>query len=345
MSDRIERSDRRFPDSQNGRIRQAYQGKPSPYQFTSRGMIVGSGNPRGMVQRDAPTAASLSLGRKHVRSANRRTPIRRLTSAVVTGGIGDFMAIESFLTQENRSSITQILLATRASRGIIELIRSCPSLQHWKPVEVWNDFTRFFCFYSLEEVAIRLEGNRHLHRLVSHSADLSIMKVFAEIEQSNISCQSSFMMEPLADIEKYSLPENFFAICPYTINDERDHRRNVTPPEWESILRIMESKNTHGVVLNIGNGFIPSHPLLIDFSNKTTLPESIEILKKSHGYLGIDSSLSVLATKLHSAKNLAIKSVNPHLQRYRSIYYAPHSEFNFITENLIEYFEEDRWIG
>ena len=84
------------------------------------------------------------------------------------------------------------------------------------------------------------------------------------------------------------------------------------------------------VVLNVGNDFIPTDDVIINLNNQTNFLESIEILKKGSGYLGVDSSLSVLATKLFPVSNLYVKSQNHHLQNFKHIYYMPQTDFSFI---------------
>jgi len=57
-------------------------------------------------------------------------------------------------------------------------------------------------------------------------------------------------------------------------------------------------------------------------------------LKKSIGYIGIDSFLSVLATQLFAQKDLLIKSKSIFLYGHKSQYYAPHKNFEFIVRDI-----------
>ena len=131
------------------------------------------------------------------------------------------------------------------------------------------------------------------------------------------------------------MPENYVTICPYS-NDKRNTARDFTEKEWDYILDYLKQINLNGVILNVGNDEIPNDNNLIDLSNKTTLIESIEILKNSNMYIGIDSCLSVIAAQKFDKNKLIVKSQNPHLTRTKHIYYSPKSSFNFIVIKIDE---------
>lgn len=132
------------------------------------------------------------------------------------------------------------------------------------------------------------------------------------------------------------MPENYYCIVNSTPYNRRwfNNQRYFTQHEWNSVLNFLKTKGIKGVVLNIGNDFVPNSPYVVNLTNKTTICESIEILKNSKGYIGVDSCLSVLAARLFDNNNLYIKSNNKHLYDWKHVYYHPKTNFNFLRRNL-----------
>lgn len=255
---------------------------------------------------------------------------------LITGGVGDAMAVESLMTDEERQSINCIFYATRAAQPCIELftnLSTFPNLK--KQLLLWKDFTKIFGFNVKQHLIDKLCAYQPndlqdvVKTLMEQIDDYSIGKIFYEERKYTY---SSFVKVNLACIKKFNLPESYYCICPYSGNDKRDIRRDFDHSDWETIINFLKSKNTSGVIVNSGNEYIHDHPLLINLNNKTTIREAVEVVKAAKGYVGIDSAFSVIATKVCKPENILIKSLNVHCYRWAHIYYAPQENFDFIKK-------------
>lgn len=257
-------------------------------------------------------------------------------SVFFSGGIGDVLALESFFSEEQRNCLKAVYYGTNKQAGVEAMLKSLPNYpalkQHYT---VWNDFSDFWCFYSKVDCIAKLKDNnrRIMPGLVS-SKDWSIIVKFGDIKKGRLKYNgSSFLKHKLADVGEYQLPESYIVICPYS-TDKRLKERDFTDSDWKECYRYLERTGTKAVVLNEGKDVIPVHSNLIDLSNKTTLPKAIEVLKNAKGYVGIDSSLSVLAAKLFDEPQLVIKSCNQHCYENAVCYYAPKTEFGFLANKI-----------
>lgn len=264
--------------------------------------------------------------------------MNQVESVLFTGGIGDVITVESYLPVTTSQSIKHIYYATRAHKALSSLfglgLVSFPNLQ--SQVALWEDFSNLFAFGAKEQVQHKLHSsNKQLPDNWSRVADCSIHKFFPDVDAGWFPYKGScFLQQEIAPVDKFNLPADFVCICPYTVNDRRFANRDFSTADWTNVLAEITKRGVAGVVLNTGPDPIPEHPNIINLSNKTTLPESVEILKYSVGYMGIDSCLSVLAAQLFDRENLFIKSNNQHLFTWRHVYYAPHTIFPFILSRM-----------
>ncbi len=108
---------------------------------------------RGNTSRDR-TTKTIKPVRNHFYSSSSYIspilPFRKTVSSSVllTGGIGDFIAVDSFLSTEQKNSINTLYLATRAYAGISSIAKNIyPNL---KDIIVLNtDWSKIFCAFSL----------------------------------------------------------------------------------------------------------------------------------------------------------------------------------------------------
>ncbi len=268
-----------------------------------------------------------------------------MTEAILfSGGIGDILTIESFIKEKDRNSLQSIYYATRAHKVIQEIMKALPNYPNLKEhIVLHEDFSKIFAFHNKAEVISAMinaknvnsiEKNQYarINAALSKVQDYSISKIFMEIPNMRPYTGSSFLKFKVSDI-KQDLPENFIIICPFSA-DKRNPKRDFNEKDWQFTIKFLQNNNMKGLVLNSGPDFVPSHELIIDFSNKTTFLESIEIMKKAKGYIGIDSCLSVLAAKLFNPPLLIVKSNNGHLFSNLYSYYYPQKNFKFVKRNL-----------
>lgn len=257
---------------------------------------------------------------------------------LLTGGIGDVIAIESLMTDTERESIDCIFYATRAAKACIELFTDIPTFPNLKKQSiVWEDFTKIFAFHSKRHFMDLLnarsanELRKLIKELMDKIEDYSIEIIF---NQKRPYTYSSFIKYKLASIEKFNLPTNYYCICPYSINDQRVITRDYNSTDWQDTINILETRSIPGVVLNLGDDPVPTHPHIINLSNKTTIREAVEIVKNSQGYLGIDSVFTVIATKIIRPDCIFIKTHNVHCHKWKHVYFAPQQSFDFLRKTI-----------
>lgn len=255
---------------------------------------------------------------------------------LVTGGLGDVMTVESYLTDEQRRILKCVYYATRQAKAVRQMFESIPIYRKLEHVVLWEDFSKFFAFYSKTDVTDRM--TKHKLKLPHdwHEVDdQSIATVFPLVNNHTLKYNgSSLLTAPVADLGRFGLPEKYVVTCPYTINDKRSPDRDFGPADWDVLIKYVEKHGTKAVVVNQGADPIPEHPGIVNLSNKTTVGEAVEVVKKASGYFGIDSAFSVIAAKLFDPPNLVVKTKNPFLRSHKHIYYAPKKSYGFIREQL-----------
>lgn len=257
-------------------------------------------------------------------------------SILLTGGIGDVLAIEAFLPDEQRAFLSTILYATpkyKIVREIFCALPNYPRLEHHQVV--WDDFSNFWCFYKRDGCISHLHSiGRPVPNELTTCQDLSIATIFPLIK---IKCLkftgSSLVKHTVADIRKFDLPNAYITLCPYS-TDKRFNTRDFQEEDWRYVIQALERRNIVGVIVNSGGDICPDHHRLINLTNKTNILEGIEILKAGIGYWGIDSAFSVTASELFTSPNLVIKSRNPHCINHTDCYYPKQPNLQFINPDL-----------
>lgn len=256
-------------------------------------------------------------------------------------GIGDFFVLESNFSDFMRKSFSKIWWASRVQhfiRDIWQLLPNYPKINHHF---LWYDWESVFCWNYKTEVSAFLSSrgiHAPWHRLPAFVWPL--MYPIIRSHQHFWKSESSFLKYKIADISKFNLPNKFYVICPYSSYNKKfnNHlhggQRDFSHIEWQAVINYLKKRVIKGIVLNIGADWIPDSPVLINLSNKTILSESIEIMKKAIGYIGIDSCMSVLAARLFHASNLYIKSTHGHCYNWKDVYFYPHKNFSFLRNEL-----------
>lgn len=244
---------------------------------------------------------------------------------LLTGGIGDVFALES---REPFAEVGTIYWATRARGPVQPVLETVyPHIRHHN---VFDEFDRdsFPAFYNGDQ------AQAHFRKKLP--ADVEDWSIEAKFKENMPYVGSRTLSTPLAKIQKPA--RRYWVIQHDTPANNEDHRRfrSLDRGDWKYILRMIHEAGVKGVVLNTADATDPpGDPSVIDLRGKTTLAESIEILKAANGYVGIDSWLSILAAQLFPAEALLIRVVNSHALQNRSTYWAPHkSPMGFVKESL-----------
>lgn len=262
--------------------------------------------------------------------------------AFVSGGIGDFFALESHLPERTRLGLRGLACATRAARSIrlmMATVRATfpryePGASRWCPWPMlWEEFAPDrFCWWSLPEVTEQLGRDD----LIGTMEDWSILREFPRIAAGQLSFTgSSFLRYPLASVRWFGLPDRYIVVHPASANDRRE-QRDFDGADWAWLAGWLDRQGLPGVVLGTDSGPLPDGADLIDLRNQTTLPEAVEVLKRAEGFVGVASCLSVLAAQLFRDPRLVVKGPGTHVWQWRRVYFAPQTEFSWLVEALPE---------
>lgn len=257
-------------------------------------------------------------------------------SLFFSGGIGDVVTLESFMTDQQRSSLSTIYYGTNKQAAIEPLFKSLPNYPKLKNhIIVWNDFKDFWCFFSKEDCIRKMAQNgKACSENLRYAHDFSISPKFADIRAGLLQFNgSSFLKHKVASIEHFGLPASYLVICPFS-TDKRIRSRDFNQDDWNQCFESLRTIGLKGVILNRGNDIIPNGKDLIDLNNRTTMPESIEILKASKGYIGVDSALSVIAAQKFQFPLLQVKCNNDHCFNNRQCYYASQTDSIFLVKYI-----------
>lgn len=257
---------------------------------------------------------------------------------LLTGGIGDFFAIESLMTESEANSVEHIFYATRQEGTIRELLKGYPMIfpNLREQISLFNAFTEPYTdLFSI--------GNRNklksLPLLVNgvdidSIADFSMIVIGTEFMNGKRSHKgSSFLFHEVVKIKNLLPSRDFVFIHPYS-NNAPTNCRDLSQSEWDAVLIYLNRRNLVGLVVNQGNASPPSHKSIIDMTNKVNILEAIQILKESRAFIGASSCFSVLAAKIHSPNNLFVKGHNVLKLTWWKPYYMPQITNAFISDDL-----------
>ena len=251
---------------------------------------------------------------------------------LITGGLGDFLAVDSFFSKEQKSKIKKIILASRAANYIKTLFNEKNHYyKNLKKVQILDyNFHKQPSFHGKEEAREKIKMSKSFWENVY---DGSISNIFKIIRAKKFRYQESSFLDYNISIKKFNLPSNYILILPFSTNQVNDFR-NFDDDDWKFIESYLRFNNKIGVCVGTENKKIPDNKYLINLIKQTSTLESIEILKKSNGYIGIDSWISVLAPKLFNKNNVYIKSNSKHCYRFSSIYFKPFKNNSCIFNSL-----------
>ena len=255
------------------------------------------------------------------------------TSILFTGGIGDVIALASYMPLEYRQSIKSVYWAAFRGSTLRPLFSGLPDFQKARHVVLKHDWSDG-PLYNLSQVETATGKS------LVNVEDWSIEAKFPEIAKGLWSYQGCpFLAAPLADPVP-ELPDRYIVIQGATSQNAEDFQtlRNLAPFEWRAIDRDLERQGLVGVVLDVAGPPLPLRsPRLLDMRG-LTLASSIDVLKDERccGYWGIDSFLAILATRRFPDRPeaLRIRAKNRHYHMWKWIYAAPYTYFPFLSEEI-----------
>ena len=261
---------------------------------------------------------------------------------LITGGIGDYIAVESHLFADKKDLINQIVLATRGVNEITNLIKLCyPELKVISLFEKFPEDRYHFDHWNQLKEYLDSINHSYIHNKKYRLVDFSIAEVFPRIHKSEILPKySAILSDKKIDIKKFDLPSIYVSIVTVSNRDpNRDQQnRQMSEEEIDCVRKMCETKNLK-IVCVYCNCKNPD-PNIIHIKN-SSVEESVEIIKKSSGYIGIDSFLSVIAAQKFINNNIKIKSKNGHCYDNRRCYYPFCQRQDLFTPNLCDGFPFD----
>lgn len=247
-----------------------------------------------------------------------------MSRVLLTCGIGDFIAIESHLTAEERAGVEAIHWATRARESLMDLIPFVfPNVkEHVVERDTWGEpFSETFCITSRAE----------LPDLDPEVVDWNVRDIAGEIRTGARSFHGSCLLrQKLANIE--SLPR-YFVIHPFSEN-ARTSERDLSYMEWMAAQRYVHSRGYATVIVNKGGQPMPTQFGVFDYSDKLSILQTLEVTKRAAGFIGCASFPAVLAAQSLTSEWLFVKSNRSVKTFFYWLYYAPQESNAFLTDDL-----------
>lgn len=249
---------------------------------------------------------------------------------LLSGGLGDCFALCSMMNDHERQALTKIVWAAKVAPLLIPMFEACPRFQH---------VTHEVLPLKPGHVYFTVQGAREdFPHLPYDLQDWGVMARFAEFDRRPYT-RSEFLQGHPASLDHLGeLPDRYVVIqhqTPTHTGPEQRALRDLDPSEWERIIQRLEAEDLHAVVVNSADADAPPrHPRVIDLVGKTTLPESIALMRRAQGFWGLASSLVVLAAQLFGPDQLWVKGPEAWIWFHRHIYLAPHTEFRFVYRHL-----------
>lgn len=216
----------------------------------------------------------------------------------ISCGAGDFIAIESFLTDAEKMQITEFYLFTRAGNTIKELISFHP---YWRRCKVHIPYTEeeirafnTYAFFDINHLKT-LTGKKweELNGVLDYSGEKLYPQILSSQRKYN---RSDFEISPL--------------ICQVILdresnNDDRmvKQGRNLTERELMAVEEMFPAQK----ITEVGIG-------------KTTLKEALGLVKGCNHFVGVDSMLACWAARQPHIKTITVKTINHIYKKWLPIY-------------------------
>ena len=235
---------------------------------------------------------------------------------VISKAIGDFIAFESFLTDKEKINLKEIIyLSSNANIPQFACISK----------------SKFYNKNFKKTIIKRPHGvnglevkNNLINNYFNENQEINKDKVLIDwnfyegkyeqlLEKENIK-NYSFVKEKLCEIKKFKLPEKYVSISGWTYSWTK--KRLFKIEDWYETIKMLKLYDIKGVILNNQNWYLDNlwlkeilkEDCFINLIEKTNYFEAIEIVKNSKGFIGIDSSLSIIATQSLPEESIIIKS-------------------------------------
>ena len=181
--------------------------------------------------------------------------------ALFTGGLGDFIGAESFMSDKEKDAVTTVLWATRNREEIKaagDLKTIFPNMIEEKimfddfcderPTRDWQPGDRFMNIGRKHELNLKCGLNlsqEELDAISDHSLDATLEGIFSKQRKFQSSRIATTIEWP--DVGHYNLPAQYIVIHPWS--DAEINGREFNEHDWPSIFKFLENANLKGVVI------------------------------------------------------------------------------------------------
>jgi ADP-heptose:LPS heptosyltransferase len=237
---------------------------------------------------------------------------------VITYAVGDFISFESFLTDKEKANLKEIICLSKG--------KCIPHFECVKKSKFYNKNCKITCIErpnGIDDFEIR---NKLLINYLNKNPQIDKDKMlidynfynendqYKEILKNQNIKNYSFIKQKLCEINKFKLPQKYTSISAWSYNYKKNRAFDIE--DWYETIKILKFNNTKGVVLNNQNWYLDNlwfkeilkEDCFINLIGETNYFEAIEIVKNSKGFIGIDSSLSIIATQALQEKSIIIKA-------------------------------------
>jgi hypothetical protein len=235
---------------------------------------------------------------------------------VTSKAIGDFIAFESFLTDTEKINLKEIIYLSSND--------NIPNFECINKSKFYNKNCKKTIIKRPHGVNGLEVKNNLINNYFNENQEINKDKVLIDwnfyegkyeqlLEKENIK-NYSFVKEKLCEIDKFKLPEKYISISGWTYSWTK--KRLFKVEDWHETIKILKLYNIKGVILNNQNWYLDNlwfkeilkEDCFINLTRETNYFEAIEIVKNSKGFIGIDSSLSIIATQSLPEESIIIKS-------------------------------------
>jgi len=253
-------------------------------------------------------------------------------------GIGDFIAFESFLTDKEKKNLKEIIFFGHNNNDArCHLVKN--SIFYNKRIKI----TTIMPNPNMGKIGFTRERSSLLKNYMSNNLNLSNNKYkmlidyrfynqndqYKEILKNQNLKNYSFIKQKLCEINKFKLPNKYISISAWSYYYKKNKVFNIE--DWRETIKILKLNNIKGVILNDQKWYLDNlwfkeilkEDCFINLTGETNYFEAIEIVKNSKGFIGIDSSLSIIATQALREKLIMIKTnANSGVYRLFDYYYS-----------------------
>lgn len=225
----------------------------------------------------------------------------RKRPAYISGGLGDFIAIESFLTLQEKEAVTGFFLFTRAAYLIQQIIKTHPI---WKDLPITIPFSpseirsfNTYAFFRPSSVYKLTHSPLERFGYLQDCLDFSGDRLYPDILGGYRDFTESLFKIPVMDNPPSCV------IDPASAADDRAIRkgRNLNDTEISNLLENYPGAKFVG-------------------PNTTNLMDALSMVQGTHVFRGIDSAMSVLAARCLGKKDIIVKTINPIYLKWKKIY-------------------------